>query len=125
MSAGRFIRSRYAASYATPAPIHPIKVQPETEDASIGGTTNAAPGGAITNPISAVTSRGKRERGLKPRTITIQMPGDGQPAGYTPFGTTTIPALTQAFYDLAVPGTTINYLSTDCEVIGRSAEEAE
>lgn len=125
MSAGSFVRSRYEANYADPAPIHPIRVQPETLAATIGGTANAAPTDAVSNPISASVSRGKREKGLKPRTLTIQFPATGQPTGYKASGTTIIVALTLAFWNLGVPGATITYLGVECTVIGRSAEEAE
>lgn len=125
MSAGTFVRSKYEANYADPAPIHPIRVQPETLAATIGGTANAAPAGAISNPISASVSRGKREKGLKPRTITVQFPATGQPTGYKASGTTILVAVTLAFWNLAAPGTAITYLGVECVVIGRSAEEAE
>lgn len=125
MSAGTFLRSKYEANYADPAPIHPIRVQPETLAATIGGTANAAPTGAVTNPITATSSRGKRERGLKPRTLTVQFPATGQPTGYKASGTTVIVALTLAFWNLGLPGTTISYLGVDCTIIGRSSEEAE
>jgi hypothetical protein len=125
MSAGNFLRSRYAASYGAGTAIHPIRVQPETLAASIGGTTNDPPEGAISNPISASVSRGKREKGLKPRTISIQFPATGQPTGYKASGTTVIVGLTIEFWNLAIPGAVINYLGVACTVIGRSAEEAE
>lgn len=125
MSAGNFIRSRYEASYSTPGVIHPIRIQPETAAATIGGIANDPPAGNITNPISASISRGKREKGLKPRTLSIQFPATGQPTGYKASGTTVIVALTLDFWNLAAPGTTITYLGVSCTVIGRSAEEAE
>lgn len=125
MSAGAFVRSRYASNYSDPAIIHPIRIQPETLAASIEGTTNDPPAGVITNPISATISRGKREKGLKPRTLSIQFPATGQPTGYKASGTTVIVALTLEFWNLAVPGTVINYLGVACTVVGRSAEEAE
>jgi len=125
MSAGNFLRSRYAANYADPAPIHPIRVQPETLAASIEGTANDPPAGVVSNPISASVSRGKREKGLKPHTISIQFPATGQPTGYKANGTTVIVALTLEFWNLAIPGAVINYLGVACTVVGRSAEEAE
>lgn len=121
MSAGGFARTRYAADYA--AQIHPIRIQPETAAATIGGTANAAPTDDITNPISAVVSAGKRDLGLCPRKVNIQFPLTGQPTGYNPGGTIGIVALQKAWWDLAVPGSTVTYLGVACEVVGRSPEQ--
>jgi len=124
MSAGAFVRSRYAASYETTA-IHPIRVQPETALASIGGTANAAPAGAISNPIQARVGGGRRQIGLQARSITLEAPTTGQPAGYAPGGITRIPALTEAFYNLAAKGVTCTYLGAAFQVVSRSAERVD
>lgn len=124
MSAGTFVRSRYQATYDTNA-IHPIRVQPETIAASIGGTANDPPAGAANSPISALSSIGSRARGLKPRMINIQFPATGQPTGYKALGVTSIVALTAEFWALAVNGAAITYLGVTCTVIGRTSESAD
>lgn len=120
MSAGAFEISRYEASYA--ANIHPIRIQPETAAASIGGVDNDPPAGAANNPISVVTSRGRRSRGLIPRTVTLRAPATSQPAGYLASGLTTIPALTEAFFNAATAGASVTYLGATFTVVGRSPE---
>lgn len=123
MSSGAFIRSRYQATYNT-ANIHPIRVQPETIAASIGGVTNAAPTGTQNNPISAKVSGSKRTVGLIPRKIIIAAPTSSPPTGYLPGGKTTIPALTESFYNAAIKGVTCTYLGAAFQVIGRTTEYA-
>lgn len=124
MSAGLFVRSKYTASYDNTA-IHPIRVQPESIAASIGGTTNAAPTGAINNPISARVTGSKRTLGLNARKVTIAAPATGQPTGYAPGGTTSIPALNEAFYNAAIKGTPVTYLGVSTfVVVSRSQEYA-
>jgi len=121
MSAGAFVNTFYEASYAD-STRHPIKVQPETRDAAIGTVGNIAPDSGAINPISAVTSRGKRARGLVPRKVTIK--NEGEPvAGYQTNSVTTIPALSRAFYNAAVKGANVDYLGKDSwVVVGRSPE---
>jgi hypothetical protein len=123
VSAGVFLISRYAASYDTDA-IHPIRVQPETVEASVGGTTNAAPTGAITNPISASISLGVRALGLRPRIVTLKSPETNPPAGYAPLSNTRIPALNQAFWDACLKGTDVSYLGATFTVVSRDTEQA-
>lgn len=120
MSAGAFVRARYGASYALE--VHPIRVQPETLAATIGGTVNAAPAGAITNPISARASGSKRSLGLNARKVQLAAPATNPPAGYQAGGVTSIPALGEAFYNLAIKGTTCTYLGAAFTVVSRTTE---
>lgn len=121
MSAGAFVRSRYAATYDTDA-IHPIRVQPETEDAICNLVANSPPGGSANNPISARVSGGKRTLGLTCRRVILQAPTSGEPSGYLKGGITSIPALTQAFYNAATKGSACTYLGAEFIVVGRSPE---
>lgn len=127
MSAGRFSRTRYQASYATGA-IHPIRLQPETiAFATVGGTpqANDPPGGAITNPISALATLGMRARGLRPRSVNIILAeGSTPPTGYAPGATARIPILQESLFDNLNAGDEVSYLGTTWEVVGRSPEEA-
>lgn len=127
MSAGIFTRATYEAEYAAPTTLflHPIRVQPETITAAIGSVTNEEPTTGTSNPISAVTSRNKRQRGLIPRTVTLQAPATGQPSGYKPLGITVIPALTPEFYNAAVAGASCSYLGSTFTVVGRSPERVQ
>lgn len=125
MSAGAFTISKYAASYGAGDQIHPIRVQPETLSATITGTANAAPTGAINNPIQCRVSGGKRQIGLLARYVTIQFPATGQPSTYQAGGTTRIPALTEAFYNKATKGATVTYLSVSCTIVSRSRERVD
>ena len=120
MSAGAFIRSRYASTDT--GLIHPIRVQPETIAASIGSTTNAAPTGAVSNNISARVSGGKRTLGLIARRVVLQAPASGQPTDYKPSGITTIPALQEAFFNAAVKGASCTYLGVTFTVVSRTQE---
>lgn len=113
MSAGAFIRTRYAADYGAGTAIHPIRIQPETEDLIVATNQNTAPSGAITNPISAVVSRGKRARGLRPRLIALRTPTTSPPSGYIPGGIIIVPALNKAIFaaaETATQDTEVTYL---------------
>lgn len=125
MSAGAFTITKYIASYGDGDQVHPIRVQPETLAATIGGTANSAPGDALNNPIQCRVSGGKRQIGLLARYITIKFPATGQPTGYQAGGTTRIPALTPGFYDLAIKGTAVTYLGVACQVVSRSNERVD
>jgi len=126
MSAGRFTRSRYAASYATA--IHPIRVQPETialASTDITPVTNSAPTGAISNPISALVTLGKRARGLRPRSISIQLLSTvTPPTGYVAGSVARVPILQENLYEVLNVGDDVTYLGVEWQVIGKSPEEA-
>jgi hypothetical protein len=125
MSAGAFVRSRYAASYAANV-IHPIKVQPETLGAAITATptnTNAPPTAAGTNPISAQVSRSTRALGLHARLVSLRIAGT-PPTGYSTTSTVRIPALNVAFFQAAqLPGAQVTYLGATWNVVGTRGEE--
>jgi len=121
MSAGAFTRSRYQASYDNDM-IHPIRVQPETEDAASNLVFNQPPSGSANSPISARVSGGKRTLGLTARRIILEAPSSGQPSGYLAKGITSIPALNIAFYNAATKGSVCTYLGVEFNVVGRSPE---
>lgn len=115
MSSGAFSKSKYAASYGDGTNIHPIRVQPETITCSVNSVANTAPTGAVTSPISALVSRGRRARGLIVRTVTLRADATTPPTGYKPGGLTTIPCLTTAFFNAcaaATDTTTVSYLGS-------------
>lgn len=128
MSAGRFVRSRYAAVYNGGTAIHPIKIQPETQALSIADEANDPPDGAINNPISAVVSRGVNARGLRPATVTLRWTGLVSAAAGN-LGTTTVPLLNQTIRDAAATAddtTDVTYLgATTWVVVGYKSEVAQ
>lgn len=101
MSNGQFTKTRYLADYGAGTAVHPIRVQPETIQLVVGTNGNDAPVGAISNPISAVVSRGKRARGLRPRLIALRTPLTSPPTGMLPGGITLVPALNKTIYTAA------------------------
>lgn len=119
MSSGRYTRSKYEADSGD---IHPIRVQPETLAATVGGGANAAPGGTITSPISAKVSKSNRGVGLKPRTVTIVFDEGAAPAGYADNSPITIPVLTPARYTAIAKGATGTYLGAGVTVVSKSPE---
>lgn len=118
MSAGAFEISKYETDSGA---IHPIRIQPETAAAAIGGATNAAPAGAVDGLGSASVSRGRRANGINARLVRLRFTG-APPTGYLANGTVTIPALAPEFYDAAVRGAEATYLGVAAEVTGRSPE---
>lgn len=121
MSAGSFVTVNYGC-IAT-ASVHPIRVQPETLDAQIGGVANAAPPGTPILP-SAQVSQSKRAIGINARTVTLKFPEGGAPAGYKEESPITIPWLDQnAAFTGAFRGQAANYLGTAAVVVGTSAEK--
>lgn len=124
MSAGEFVTSRYQARYDSTA-IHPIRVQPETIAAAVGGVTNAPPSGAINNPIQARSTGGRRQIGLSARFVTLRAPATDQPDNYLPRGLTKIPALTPAFYNACTKDATVTYLGASYTVVSRSGERVD
>lgn len=123
MSAGAFTTAVYAASYGGgDTNFHPIKVQPETLEASVDAVVNISTTETVTSPISASVSRGRRSIGLLARLVYLQLTGD-PPTGYAAGARTKIPALTAAFYSAAIaPAAEISYLGTTWKKVGSSPE---
>lgn len=119
MSAGKFIRSRYITNGGA---IARIRVQPETELASIGGTLNSAPVGAPTVPSRAKVSKGRREVGIGPRKIGVAFSPGQEPDGYEPDTIIYVPALTRTFYDAAVVDQTMTYLTSQAVIVSKLEE---
>jgi len=125
MSAGKFLRTKYQASYGSGS-IHPIRIQPETAEAIMDNApsadiVNAAPAGAVNNPISALNSLTRRAKGLRPRFITCAWK-TGKPSNYADGGSIKIVCLTETFYNAANVGREINYLSGVLEVVSKDPE---
>lgn len=119
MSSGRFTRTVYESDTNE---IHPIRLQPETVAATIGGAANAAPTGAATSDISADVSRGARELGLRPRFISGTWEEGGAPAGYDERTPVRIPILTQSLFDAASVNGTGTYLGSTFTIVSKTPE---
>lgn len=124
MSAGPFTTSKYATNQDI---VTPIRVQPETLTASVGGVVNDPPPGAVTDKIFTKVSGSLSVSRIRARRITIRFPATGQPTGYKPLGITTIPALTKTFYNACVTagvGAAITYLGVaTCTIAGGDPRE--
>lgn len=122
MSAGAFITSRYGSN--TLATQHPIRVQPETLEITLGGTANAAPVGTSILP-SAQVSRSRRALGINARTITFKFPEGGAPTGYKELSPITVPWLqNNAAFLEAVPGeTAVTAYGSTAILVGTSPEK--
>lgn len=118
MSSGRFVRSRYEADNGT---IHPIRLQPETLEANIGGGANAAPSASTDTDLSAKVSRGGRAFGLRPRFVTVVWSGEA-PSGYDDRTPLRIPILTESRFDAINVNSTGTYLGASVTVISKTPE---
>ena len=118
MSSGPFSLAQYQTDQNN---IVPIKVQPETLAASIGGQTNSSASGTLSAGFpSAKVSGTNRTIGINARTVSIKL--TATLSGYKSDSTLKIPALTQTFYNACQVGATGDYLGTACRVVGRSPE---
>lgn len=117
MSAGSFVLTRYEADSGT---VYPIRVQPETLSANIGGA-NAAPAGTADADVFARTGGGNRRYALKARSVSVKFTG-ALPTGYAAGQTLRIPILTPALWNSITVGDTGTYLGSDIQVVGRLRE---
>lgn len=117
MSAGAFTLSRYASNSGT---IYTIKVQPETLTANVGAV-NAAPTGTPDGEGSVRVGGGKRQIGIRARSVTVRFTGT-VPDGYLAGQTYRIPIMTKAVWDGAAPTTTGTYLTSPIVVVGKTDE---
>lgn len=125
MSAGIFINAKYRASYGGELPIHPIKIQPELLDVDFPLLSNLEPSDPINNPISAVSSLGRRALGLHPRYVTIKRDPLGTPVpGYSENSTIRLVVLLPAVWDSVNIDDDVTYLGGSYKVISKTAELA-
>lgn len=118
MSAGQFESAKYEAINGT---IYPCRAQPETKEATIGGTANAYPAGAVTAGVSRIRLRGgRRAFGPAIRTATLKLTenGAGETAEYEEGTTHVVPIFAQATYDAWNYGEVGTYLGIACELVG-------
>lgn len=121
MSAGQFEISRYSTT-GLGVQIMPIRVQPETLAATIGGTSNDPPAGNTTLDLRVNVSAGNNAYGVKPRKATLRFTNQAAlPAGYSG-DDITIPVMTQATFDAWTLGSTGTYLGSDVQVLSKLPE---
>ena len=120
MSSGAFTRTFYQLSADNGGGIAPIRLQPETLAATIGGTVNAAPAGPATIPASATISQGRRSAGINARYITVAW-DDAPPTDYSGL-TARIVVPDPTVYAGATLGAAVTYLDTAATVVGRTPE---
>lgn len=120
MSTGRFTNSVYQDDNST---LRPIRVQPETLAATIGGTANAAPAGTPATGVPRVKlSAGRREFGVYARRVSCTWDEGGAPDGYderTPFS---IIVLNPSVFNAAPLGGAVSYLGGSATIVGKSSE---
>lgn len=119
MSAGNFVNAIYVTDNGDKVP---IKVQPETLTATVGGGANAS-GAAPADAgfPSADSSRSKKSIGIHARTVSLKFTATS-PTGYAANSILRIPVMTQAAWTAATKGSVVNYLGVAGVVTGRSPE---
>lgn len=120
MSSGPFVRTFYQLSAENGGEVAPIRLQPQTLEAQIAGTANAAPPGPATIPGSATISQGRRSAGINARYVTIAWDG-APPTGYSSL-TARITVPDPVVYAGASLGSPVTYLDTSATVVGRTPE---
>jgi len=118
MSAGQFEIGRYINNDAV---VFGCRPQPETKALVIATITNAYPVGAVTAPVQARLSGGKRRIGMTARTVTLNFTG-AVPVGYAVGRSVRVPCFAQPIYNAATFGAVGTYLGSPVSVVGRSPE---
>ena len=119
MSAGTFSKAFYATDTGN---IAPVRVQPETLTASVGGGANASAAGPATTGFPAVLiSKSRRSKGIHPRYVTVEFSAT-PPAGYAIGGYYNIHIMQASVWAAVEEGDTGTYLSTAVRVISKSPE---
>lgn len=123
MSAGEFVIKTYAASYSGTAN-HPIRVQPETLEFSVGANANGDAIGGVNNPISAQVSQSRRALGLNARMVSFRWDAGQAPAGYQARATVRIPWLQRTGFSDIAKGQVATYLGGTGKVVNTFPEKA-
>lgn len=120
MSAGEFTNEIYQLDSSNGGFFMSCRVQPETLAATDGTNANDSAAGPVDAPGRAKSVKGKREFGVGMRAVTLELTGTA-PANYSG-GNVRIPVLTPATFSAWTVGTSITYLATTWDVVGRSPE---
>lgn len=114
MSQGNFELAKYQSNDGK---IWPCYAQPETKELSLGGTANAYPSGGYSEGVPIRLRAGRRARGQKVRTVTIQWTG-AAPTGYKAGANLVVPVFQQSVWDGYAIGSTGTYLGAACKAVG-------
>ena len=120
MSAGAFSRSKYESDAGG---IFNIRVQPETLAATFDGDANAAPAGAVDQPVSAFARSRPSGIGMHARRVSVVFTAT-PPATYKAYQILQIPVLTKTLYDAILPGSVGTYQGVATQVVGKLPEKS-
>jgi hypothetical protein len=119
MSSGVFTLAQYSTDNSD---IVPIRVQPETLEATLG-TVNASATGTLSPGFpSAQVSQSKRALGINARTVSIRFDPGEEPTDYKPGTILRVPVTTKARFDALSKGSAVTYLGATGQVAGKSPE---
>jgi hypothetical protein len=115
MSAGAFEKGKYEGNDGK---VWPVRVQPETKAFTSATEANDYAAGSITQGIGRLkVTKGKREFGLHPRTVSFVFTAT-PPTGYKAGTVYTIPVFTVAAWDAYLDGNSGTYLGVAIEIVG-------
>lgn len=118
MSAGAFIKSKYAADNGD---VYRIRIQPETAALVLNAVTNTAPAGAVDQEITARARGSRRKFGVTARKVSLEFTG-ALPDGYEG-DPVEVPILTKTVFDGITTGQTGTYLGSPVAVISKTNEQ--
>lgn len=116
MSVGNFEDAKYESNTGF---VFPCRAQPETKGLVITGVANAYPAGLPDDGLPSIRlSNGKRETGVTPRRVVIELTenGTGAFAGYESGRKLTIPVFLPSVWNGYQKGATGTYLGIECVV---------
>lgn len=124
MSAGPFVNAFYESE--TEGEVLGVRVQPETLTLTVGGVSNADPGGPATQKVGALVGGSRRRRGIHTRRVRVIF--TTTPDGYKVGGVCSYPVLNQALWEQlnSAPNQsgTVNIGGTAyaCDVVGTTPQ---
>ena len=118
MSAGVFTLTFYEEDGGD---IHPIRLQPETLQATFEGVDNDPPAGPTTSDISAQVTGSRRGLGLFARYVTVKFTGT-PPATYAANQVYKITVPSKTVYDAITKGSDGTYLGVATQVVSLTDE---
>lgn len=117
MSQGQFLRTFYLSDQGE---VHPIRVQPETVSATLGGEENTPPAGPATNNIRYIVNSGNRKKVPRARGVYFAWVNQ-RPTGYVGAGGR-IPVFSQTVWEGLAEATPGTYLGVPIQVTGKYTE---
>lgn len=115
MSAGPYVAAKYQTDAGN---ICNIRIQPETQAFSLQGTI---PAGAVNQEASAIASGGRRNFGVKARSVRVRFTA-AAPDGYDPNAILRVPIITPTAWASIKKGDPGTYLGAAVRVLGKTPE---